>query len=222
VKIPRGSSFIISSAGFLGDAFVSINPPANPNVDDVIRNEEYVVGTRIEGLGDLAAKGGDVMDELKKRLEELETPIKDVKERLLSEKNLKNIDETFSSLNEISASLKATTTGLGEVVQKAKEAADTVKETVESAKGPIGKMDAVVQKVDSAAAELKGTLADIRKAADSAGKVLDSAKLLVANVNAGKGALGMLLADKPTRDHLEALIRNLREHGVLFYRNKAK
>jgi len=128
VRIPRGSSFIISSSGFLGDAFVSINPPPNPDMNDVLSHGEYVVGTRLEGFGDLAVKGGDVMDELKKRLQELEAPIKDVRERLLSDKNLKNIDDTFASLSEISGSLKTTSKGLGEVVEKSKAAADSVKE----------------------------------------------------------------------------------------------
>jgi ABC-type transporter Mla subunit MlaD len=222
VKIPRGSTFIISSAGFLGDAFVSINPPPNPNLDDVLTDGDYVVGIRLEGFGDLAAKGGDVMDELKKRLQELEAPIKDVKERLLSDKNLNNIDQTFASMSEISTSLKNTAQGFDQVVQKAKEAAESVKETVDSAKGPIGKMDGVVQKVDSAADELKGTLADIRKAATSASKALDLARTLLADAKAGKGAIGMLLSDKETRANLEALIRNLKERGVLFYRDKSK
>jgi phospholipid/cholesterol/gamma-HCH transport system substrate-binding protein len=222
VKVPRRSSFIISSAGFLGDAFVSINPPPNPDLEDVLTNGEYVVGTRLEGFGDLAVKGGDVMDELKKRLQELETPIKDIRERVLSEKNLKNIDETFASISEISTNLKNTSKGFNEVVEKAKQAADTVKETVASAKGPIGKLDGVVQKVDSAASDLKGTLADIRKGATSVTKAFDSAKTLLGNANSGKGALGMLLADKETAENLKALIRNLREHGVLFYRDRSK
>ena len=61
VKIPRGSTFIIGSSGFLGDAFVSINPPASPKPGDVLRNGDYVIGTRIQGIGDLVETGGDVM-----------------------------------------------------------------------------------------------------------------------------------------------------------------
>ena len=125
-------------------------------------------------------------------------------------------------MSEISGSLKTTSKGLGEVVEKSKAAADSVKETVAAAKAPIARLDGVVTKVDAAAAELKGTLTDIHKAAISAEKVLDSAKLLIANANAGKGTIGMLLTDKETRANLEALIRNLKERGVLFYRDKSK
>jgi phospholipid/cholesterol/gamma-HCH transport system substrate-binding protein len=222
IKIPRGSSFSINSSGFLGDSFVSINPPANPNPEDVLKEGEYVIGTRLEGFGDLAVKGGDVIDELKKRLKELESPIRDVRERVLSDKNLKALEKSFADLPEITASLKNTAKGLDEVVTKAKAAADTVTETVSSAKTAIGKVDGVVKKVDDAATDLKGTLADLRKAAVSAGKALDSARNLLAGASAGRGALGMLLTDKETSENLKALIRNLRDHGILFYKNKAR
>jgi ABC-type transporter Mla subunit MlaD len=215
VKIPRGSSFLISSSGFLGDAFVSINPPAHPNMEDLFKNGEYVKGTRLEGFGDLAVKGGDVMDELKKRLQELEAPIKDIRERVLAEKNLKAIDETFSSLSVLTTDLKGSVKGIDEVIAKAKEAVDTVKETVASVKTPIAKIDA-------AAADLKSTLEGIRKAAGTADKALASTRTLMEKANAGQGALGMLLGDKETAANLKALISNLRQHGILWYKNRAK
>jgi phospholipid/cholesterol/gamma-HCH transport system substrate-binding protein len=215
IKIPHGSSFLISSSGFLGDAFVSINPPPNPDMNDIFKDGEYIVGTRAEGLGDLTTKGGETMTELKKRLQELEAPIKDIRERVLAEKNLKAIDETFASLSELTTSLKGSAKGIDDVIIKAKEAVDTVKDTVAAAKGPI-------EKVDAAAGELKATIAEIKKTAGTADKTLASAKTLIEKANSGKGALGMLLADKETADNLKALIRNLREHGVLWYKNKAK
>lgn len=215
VRIPRGSSILIGASGFLGDAFVGINPPANPNLNDNLKNGDYVIGTRLEGFGDLAVKGADVMDELKKRLQELETPIKDIRERVLSDRNLKAIDETFSSLSELTRDLKGSVKGIDDVIAKAKEAVETVKDTFGSVKAPIAKIDA-------AAADLKVTLTSVKSAANSADRALESARLLIGKANTGKGSLGMLLADKETGDNLKALIQNLREHGILWYKNKSK
>ncbi len=213
VKIPHGSTFLISSSGFLGDAFVSINPPSNPDMNDLFTDGEKVVGKRLEGIGDLTQKGGDVMDELKKRLQELEAPIKDIRDRVLADKNLKSIDDTLTSLGEFTAGLKTSGKGIDEVIAKAKEAVDAFKDTATAVKAPIAKIDA-------AAVELKSTLAAIKTAANSADKTLDSAKAMFNKANTGRGALGMLLADKETADNLKALVRNLREHGVLWYKNK--
>ena len=215
VKIPHGSAFLISSSGFLGDAFVSINPPAKPDLNDIFIDGEKVIGTRLEGLNDLTAKGGETMTELKNRLQELEEPIRNIRERVLAEKNLKSIDDTIASLNEFTTNLKNSSKGLDEVVAKAKDAMDTVKDTFAKAKEPLAK-------IDDAAGELKGTLAEIKKAAGTADKTLASAKSLMEKANAGKGALGMLLSDKETADNLKALIKNLREHGVLWYKNRAQ
>jgi phospholipid/cholesterol/gamma-HCH transport system substrate-binding protein len=220
IKIPRGSSFVISSAGFLGDAFVSIDWPKNPSTTDFLKDGEYIVGTRLESLGDLTAKGGDVMTELKKRLQELEEPIKDIRERVLSQKNLKSVDDTLTSLSEFTGNLQNTSKGLDEVIAKAKEAMQILKEDAAAAKDPIVRLDGVVQKMDSAAGELKATLAGIKNTASAADGALDAAKTLFNKANAGKGALGMLLGDRETADNLKALIRNLREHGVLWYKNK--
>jgi ABC-type transporter Mla subunit MlaD len=213
VKIPRGSSFQIKSAGFIGDVFVSIDPPAIPNMEDLIKPDEYVIGTRLEGFGDLAVKGGDVMTELKKRLQELEAPIKDVRDRVLAEKNLKAIDETFASLSEFTGNLKNTSKGLDDVIAKAKDAAAELKATIAAARPALAKIDA-------AAAELKPTIAQIKTAAGTADKALESAKTLLNKANTGKGALGMLMGDKETADNLKALIKNMREHGILWYRNR--
>jgi len=215
IKIPRGSSFTIKSAGVLGDVYVSIDPPPEPKPGDVFSDGDYVIGTRLVNLDDLASKGGDVMDELKKRLQELEGPLKDIKERLFSDKNLKNLEQSFADIHEITASLKETTKGIDEVIEKAKGATDTVKETVSSAKSAIGK-------VDSAAGDLKGTLADFRKMANTATKTLESAQTLFGNATHGKGSLGLLLSDKETAENLKIFISNLRDRGVLWYKNRQK
>ncbi len=222
VKVPRGSSFLISSSGFLGDAFVSINPPANPDMNDILKHGDSVKGTRLQGLGELTEKGGDVMDELKKRLKELEDPIKDIRERVLADKNLKAIDDTFASLSEITTSFKNSMKGLDEVIVKAKEAVEIVKQDAAAAKAPIERLDGVVKKIDAAAGDLKITLAEIRNAASTVGKTFEATRLLVNKANQGSGALGMLLGDKETADNLKALIRNLRERGILFYKNLSK
>lgn len=213
VKIPRGSTFIILSAGFLGDASVNINPPDKVDLDDVLKSGEYLMGSRQEGFGELAAKGGDTLTELKKRLQELEEPIKDFRERVFSDKNLQAIDDTFAGFSKFASGLKETGKGLDDVIEKAKGAVETVRETVAAAKPPL-------EKIDAAAAELKPTIAEIKKAAAAADSALDSFRLLMNKAVAGKGALGMLLADKETADNLRVFIKNLRERGVLWYKNK--
>ena len=84
------------------------------------------------------------------------------------------------------------------------------------------KFDTAAQKVDAAAGDLKGTFTDIRKVAGSAGKALESARSLLNNASYGRGALGLLMSDKETGENLKEFIRNLKERGVLWYKDKPK
>ncbi len=222
VKIPKGAIFIIGSSGMMGDAYVSIELPPNPDMNTLLQDGDNVVGTRIKGITELTAESGGVIEEMKKRLQELEQPIKDVREGLLGQKNLKNLEESISNFRETTVNLKETSRGLDDVVAKAKEAATTLKEAMDTAKSAMGKVDGVVVKVDVAATDLKSAIGDFRKVADTATKALDSAKALINKASNGQGALGLLISDQEMASNLKTLIRNLREHGVLWYKDKEK
>jgi ABC-type transporter Mla subunit MlaD len=222
VKIPKASKILIGSSGLMGDAYVSVEVPENANFEDIYQDGDYIIGSRIKGLGDLTSDAAGVLSELQKRLEDLKNPIREVDEQLLSETNLKNLELAFSNIRDLTARLKDTAGNLDEVVTKAKSAADTLNVAMTSAKDAMGKVDGVVKKVDDAATLLKPALADFSKAAESATKAVDSARALFAKANSGQGALGLLLSDRETSENLKALVRNLKQRGILFYRDKAK
>jgi phospholipid/cholesterol/gamma-HCH transport system substrate-binding protein len=69
------------------------------------------------------------------------------------------------------------------------------------------KLDGVIEQADS-------TMASAKKAADNLQKVLHAAAQ-------GKGLVAALLNDQQLVSDLQALISNLRAHGVLFYRDTA-
>jgi phospholipid/cholesterol/gamma-HCH transport system substrate-binding protein len=220
VKIPKSSKFLIGSSGLMGDAYVSVEVPADANFDEIYQGGDYIVGTRVKGLGDLTSDAGGAIEELKKRLEDLRDPIKSVDEQLLGEANLKNLEQSFANFRDLTARLKDTAGNLDEVVLKAKTAATTLNDAMNSAKSAMGKADGVVKKVDDAADLLKPALADFSRTAASATKAIESARALLAKANSGQGALGMLLSDRETSENLKALIRNLKTRGVLFYKDK--
>jgi len=222
VKIPKSAKFLIGSSGLMGDAYVGIDVPADAKFSDVFKDGDYIVGTRIKGLGDLTSDAGTVLEELRKRLVDLREPIQQVNDEVLSDANVKNLEQSFANLRDLTGRLKETAGNLDEGVTKAKTAADTLNEAMLSAKNAMGKADSVVKKFDDAATLLKPALTDFSSAARSATKAVDSARSLLAKANSGQGALGLLLGDPETSENLKALIRNLKQRGVLFYRDKSE
>jgi virulence factor Mce-like protein len=220
VKIPKSAKFVIGSSGLMGDAYVGIDIPADANFEDVYKDGDYIMGSRVKGLGDLTSDAGGALEELKKRLKDLEAPIKAVNEEVLSDTNIKNLEQSFVNIRDLTARLKDTAGNLDQVVAKAKTAADSLNEAMTAAKNAMAKADSAVKKVDDAADILKPALTNFSAAAKSATKAVDSARSLLAKANSGQGALGLLLSDRETSDNLKALIRNLKQRGVLFYKDR--
>jgi len=215
VKIPRTSYFQIRTSGLLGDAYVDVVTPAKFTPDDFAGDGEVIEGTRTTGFDDLTSKGSEMIDTLNRdilkkvsgELDALKIATQNINERLLTEKNLKNIEVTFENLSTTSREFAETAKQLDSIVGKT----DSV---VTSAQG-------TMKTIDTTANDLKGALADFRKMADSATKTADSARHVMGRIERGDGALGMLLNDRQTAENLRTLIANLRRSGVLFYKDRA-
>lgn len=219
IQIPRKSTFQIRTAGMLGDAYVDVVPPvmippSKFTEADFAEPGELIKGQRVPGLDDLTAKGGMMIDtlnteilrKLSAELDQINTATTSINERLLSEKNLKNLEEAFANLKEATDSFADTSKKLDSVVAKVEDVAKLAENTMKGA--------------DGAVAEVKLTLADFREAADATTKTVGSARLLINKVAQGDGPLGMLISDRQTAADLKALITNMRRSGVLFYKDR--
>jgi ABC-type transporter Mla subunit MlaD len=76
------------------------------------------------------------------------------------------------------------------------------------------KLDGVIEKADS-------TMTSAKNAADNLQNALADARKVLRSATQGKGLIAALLNDQQLANDLHALITNLREHGVLFYRDTA-
>jgi len=204
IKIPKTAQFKVDSSGLLGDRYISVvmakdfDPkkfdPGDPN--QIYQDGARIEGTRNGGIGELTEKGADVMDELKKSLVKLRETTTDLDRRLdllLSDTNLKNMQGTFENLKKTSDSVVNASKDLNVVLQNAQGAIDATKQTMTTANG--------------AAGDLRGAIADARK--------------VLRRATEGDGAIAALLSNRELGDNLKALIANLRQRGLLFYRDTA-
>lgn len=213
IKIPKKSNFVVGSSGLLGDRYVDVIPQQDFDPNDVAQPEEVIEGTRAAGMDDLTQKGGVVMDQLIAELEEIKKLTASINERLLSDQNLKNLDETF-------ANLRLTTANFSEGSKKLESILVNAQAAVDSAKG-------TMKHADSAVGDLRTALGDFRKTAEAATRTMDSArglvdsgKTLLREASQGQGALGTLISDRQTAENLRAFLANLRRSGVLFYKDR--
>ncbi|MDQ3624544.1 MAG: MlaD family protein [Verrucomicrobiota bacterium] len=206
IRIPVKSEFFVGSSGLLGDRYVDVVPKADFDPNEVIPPGALIEGKRMEGLDDLTKKGGEVMEQLKSELEEIQKVTLQLHEGLLSDRNLKNLSATFENLKATSVNFSESSKKLDPIFTKADAAVDSAKSTMKT--------------VDGAAEDLGKAVADLRKVADSADAAIGSAKALFDKANRGQGALGLLLSDKETADNLRAIIANMRRSGPVFYKDR--
>jgi phospholipid/cholesterol/gamma-HCH transport system substrate-binding protein len=147
VKIPRKSRFVVGSANLLGDKFIDVIPLADMDAGDVWQPGEIIEGSRAGGFEELAARGGEVMDELATSLKKVQALTTTINERLLNENNVQNLSETFANLKETSAGFKKASLSLDTVVGKVGEATEKAGKAAES-----------LQKVSKNLAEGKGAM----------------------------------------------------------------
>jgi ABC-type transporter Mla subunit MlaD len=214
IKIPRTSIFQVRTNGMLGDSYIDIVPPARYTEADFARSGETIAGSKMGGFDELTSKGGVLMDKLNSEiltklsssLDEIKVATSNLNDKLLTEKNLKNIEDTFANLKDVTGEFTKTSRDLDAVMTKAQEAIDSVKLTMQTA--------------DASASELKLALGDLRKMADTGTKTIDSAKVLINKATTGDGTFGALISDKQMAADLRALLSNMRRSGVLFYKDR--
>lgn len=204
IKIPKSAQFKVGTSGLLGDCYISIVMADDfdpKKFDPTDPKQFYADGARIEGkrtpgIAELTRKGADVMDELKTALVKLKETTTDLNHRLdllLSDTNLKNMQGTFANLKTTSDSFVDASKDLNVVIKNAQDAIDATKQTMTTANG--------------AAGDLRGAIGDARK--------------LLRRATEGDGVIAALLSNRALGDNVKALILNLRQRGLLFYRDTA-
>jgi ABC-type transporter Mla subunit MlaD len=83
------------------------------------------------------------------------------------------------------------------------------------------KMDAVVEKAGNTMGSAKQAADDLQKAIVDARQTIRSTNDLLKEASHGHGLLATLLTNRQLAADLEALVTNLRRHGVLFYHDSA-
>jgi len=210
VNISKFMRFQVGSSGLLGDKFVEITPSPefdaakfdSNNPEQILAPGSVVKGFELGGFGALQKKGEEVLESLRATSEEMRTAISKLNNGVLVEENQKNLATTFDNLRKTSETFVTASKDIGVIVVDAQDAVQTAKKALAT--------------TDEAAADLKEALADARKVMDGAEQVMNKMKT-------GPGLVPTLLNDKQLSDNLRVFISNLRERGVLFYKDpKAK
>jgi ABC-type transporter Mla subunit MlaD len=192
VKVPVGSKFTVGSSGLLGDRFVSVSMPAGQPTA-FLTKDAIVAGSRETGLDDITREGNLLIRDLRGTVQNINTTVTRLNDQAFSSANMENLKASIEHLNQTTGAL------------------------AESSK----KIDGVIDKADATMSSSKKAADDVQTAIADARKTIQAATQVMREATNGNGLLATLLTNQEVSRDLQALISNLRTHGVLFYRDSA-
>jgi ABC-type transporter Mla subunit MlaD len=232
VHIPTDARFTIGTQGLLGDSFIEIKTTGATATEylqpGAVVNGEAGKLSNLQETADRVAKKVDVtLDDIRDTVKDLRTTVKHINEGALSEEAMKDLKETFKHINSVATRLDEKTFG-EDTSKEVKEAIASFKNAAHSLDDAMKDLHPIVSKVDGVMAKVDGVVVKADKVmvtADGALKSIDKTAVTLGDtardLRKGNGLLPALLGDEQLKREFKELISNLKEHGVLFYRNDA-
>ncbi|QJE96532.1 MlaD family protein [Luteolibacter luteus] len=235
IRIPENSMIQIASATLLGDKMVVITPPeggsttgrfiqpgavlrgGGPSGLDAIQNNAEAVSRDARRLMQEAEstflKLDSAVDDIRIVTGRMADTLEKVNESILSEKNLQHVDSILANLDNASADWAKASASLDPTIGDARKAIQSIEKAAASADDTMARAGKRIDELEPALKEVPKAVSSISRAADKAGAALD-------RVESGEGLLGTLAYDREVSDDAKTFIRNLKQQGILRYRDK--
>lgn len=233
-KIGSDAKFGIGTSGLLGDSFIEIKPSGKEPAS-FIEPGAHIKGEVSAGLAGLqnsaeqiANKVDVAIEDIRLAVADLRTSLKRVNEGALSEKGMSDVKDSFAKFNNIVTRLdektlnEETSQNVKDAVHSFKEAAKALEDAVKKLQpafakldGVVTKIDGVVTKADTVMGSADGAMKSIDESADAIGKV-------ATDLRKGEGLLPALIHDSALKTDFKNLISNMRQRGILFYKDKSE
>ena len=235
-KIPAGSTFTITTAGLMGDAFVDIVPPKVITEEFISETlTEIIPGKEASGLSDLQSAAERIgkqvssvlQDDLKPALGEIKEAMTKVNKDALSKETIDKFKNAMTKLDttltrvdekllneENSKNLKEAIAELKDASTSFKNASKSIEDSSKKLSPLIDKLNAPIEKMDKVMTTADDAMKSIKTAADSF-------SVAAKNITNGKGLLGALINDAQMRADFHDLIYNAKVNGFVWYKNTA-
>lgn len=225
VKIPEGSDFRVDMQNILGDKYIDIVPPTHPT-NAYIPPHSTIIGQPESDFSKIKHNTVGATEEILKILKRIEKnsdnidiaivnigdaakglaqTAKLLNEGILNQENIQHLNSVLSQLDQASQQLPA-------IMEETHSSVTAMKNTVQDTRLLIAEAKEKLHTLDPAIKEIPPTLTSLRKTSEQISSV-------TADARKNQGFLGLLLYDARFRTNAQEFIRNLRDYGILRYRN---
>lgn len=233
IKIPADSKFQITSATLLGDKLIVVTPPEQRS-GGTIEPDSRLEGAGLTGFDAIQNNAETVTEDVLRIMKEAEvtfgkvdaavvdihqasTQMREAANKIntamLSEENLKRFDSTLANFASAAERWNATSAKFEPTVDEAREAIAEIKKAAAGAETTLATANQAIEEVRPALKRIPPAVDELAATTRKAGHVLDG-------VTEGKGMLGSMFTDDEIAMDLKTFMRNLKDYGVLRYKNR--
>lgn len=223
-KIPENSKFVIDQASFFGDFYINIIPP--DDFEKYIQFDTVIKGKSGNILKELEENASKILEQIKdssdkinKASNSIEKITNKIDEKLFSEDNvdkvstiLANIEKSTNKFNKFFGDIEDSFTSIKDGVGNIEEASDSVLHL-------ITKFNDHFDVFISTIKNLKPNVDKINDLVENFSEFSNDVKIFTKKINQNNGLLATLLNDNEISNNLKKLVYNLKEKGIIFYKN---
>jgi phospholipid/cholesterol/gamma-HCH transport system substrate-binding protein len=206
-QIRKDAEFRIDALGFLGDQYISVSVPpetglAPTNAAAYLQNGDTVLGEATFNMMEAVHSISDVVDQARKTMKDLDQGITNVNASALSTNTLAHFVLAVSNLEVVS----------DRAVQAAGRAERLLSDNTAAFNSTVSNFQALSMRLTNTAAELDQLILsnrdDVRKVVANLTVASDQFKQIATDLQAGKGAAGLLLKNEKTAAELASFVSN--------------
>lgn len=235
LKLDKASQFQIASLSIVGDKMVVVTPPEKEQrTGELIKAGDMIIGGGAGGLEALQndaesvahdariamrdartmmLKMDSTLDDLRLLIGRFSDTVERVNQDVISTENIASVKHSLANIESATHSIKLT-------AEQAQPLIASMKTTIDAYKKVANSADAQLKSLSPALAGVPETVASIKETVTRAGGLVTSLKSTVDKVNDEKGLIGSLTGDTKLKSDTEKFVRNLKEHGILGYKDE--
>lgn len=174
-QIPMGATFSIGADGLLGEKYIDITPPKNPD-GQYIKPDSVIAGTSPKGIDEFLDKSGDVLQKLENVLNSMNN--------IVGDKELQeSLKKTVVNMDKITGNIEAITGSMADIMLANQDQIDlmvkNLSATSSSLNSTMARLDSMLARIDNNGqtsdniAKIVDNVASISKRVDNMAKGLE-------------------------------------------------
>ena len=226
LHIPENSEFRVGSSGLMGDALIEILPPEKLTGRAIVAGAR-IDGTKTAGLSGITASAQDVakktqvvLGDIQIAVHELTRAVDKVNDGFLTEKNMQSFSSSLDSLGKTIDRLDTKVLS-DENIEDLRGTVADLRETGRNLKDGSAKFGPFIDKLDPVVADVRNAATKLETTFESLDTTAKDISVAVKTATKGDGLIAALLNDSELKTNLRLFAANLKEHGILRYKDDA-